>query len=108
MTKDELIKGIRMDLEKNNKLIGDLEVIKCLSIKEIKRIKNNYLYGYMDSMDIAVFKGRNKDILEVYNVDNEIDFNLMTFKEYCKLYDDEERNNNFEEEYKSILEQYYN
>lgn len=54
-----------------------------ISKKEFKRVLDNFFF---DSGDIEI-KIRNKDyILETYRVDNEVDFMLLTKKEYENRY----------------------
>lgn len=57
--------------------------IEKLSVVELQKVLNNMEFG---SGDIGV-KIRRKDyIVEVYHVDNEVDFNLMEPKEYAQTY----------------------
>jgi hypothetical protein len=57
--------------------------IEKLPNEELGKILNNLEYG---SSDIGVTIDRNEYVVEIFHVDNEIDFKLITTKEYAKTY----------------------
>jgi hypothetical protein len=57
--------------------------IEKLSKEELEKILDNIEYG---STDIGVTIGKNDYVVEIYHVDNEVDFNLITTKEYALTY----------------------
>ena len=105
MTKKELMKNIRLELEKEYDCVGDVEVLSKFTIKEINRVYNEYFKIYIDSCNIVLTKNKSYYILEIFNVENELDFNLETLESYCYKHDAYVED--FEVDIKSI-KKYYN
>jgi hypothetical protein len=57
--------------------------IEKLSNEDMLKILDNMEYG---STDIGVTIGKNDYVVEIYHVDNEVDLNLITTKEYALTY----------------------
>jgi hypothetical protein len=57
--------------------------IEKLSKEGMAKILDNIEYG---STDIGVTIGENDCVVEIYHVDNEVDFNLITTREYALTY----------------------
>jgi hypothetical protein len=57
--------------------------IEKLSKEELGKVLDNIEYG---STDIGITIDRNEYVVEIYHVDNEVDINLITTKEYAKTY----------------------
>jgi hypothetical protein len=57
--------------------------IEKLSREELHKIIDNIEFG---STDIGVTIDKNKYIVEIYHVDNEVDLKIITPKEYAKTY----------------------
>jgi hypothetical protein len=58
-------------------------IIEKLSKEELVKILDNIEYG---STDIGVTIGKNEFVVEVFYVDNEVDFQMITTKEYAITY----------------------
>lgn len=54
-----------------------------LTKPNLKKLLDNLEYG---STDVTISIKRRKHVVEVYHVDNEADFNVMTFAEYRNTY----------------------
>ena len=105
MTKQELVKNIRVELEKVYDEVGDIEVLTNFTIAEIKRINKEYFQNYIDSCNLVLIRNKVYYILEVYNVEGELDFNLETLKDYCYKHDTDKEE--FAEGIK-LIKKYYN
>jgi hypothetical protein len=57
--------------------------IEKLSKEGMSKILDNIEYG---STDIGVTIGENDYVVEIYHVDNEVDLNLITTREYALTY----------------------
>jgi hypothetical protein len=65
-------------------LLGTYETrIEKLSKEDMSKILENIEYG---STDIGVTIGENDYVVEIFHVDNEVDFNLITTREYALTY----------------------
>ena len=79
--KERIIK----ETKKYNYKLGcyDLEIEK-LNPSNLKKVLDIIKYG--DSTDVAVFINRKKYIVEISVVDNEVDLQVLTLKEYENRY----------------------
>jgi hypothetical protein len=57
--------------------------IDQLQKEELSKILDNIEYG---NTDIGVTIDKDKFVLEIFHVDNEVDFNILTPKEYTATY----------------------
>ena len=75
---------IKNELEKEGLKLGIYDKkIDRLSKHSIDSILENMLFG---STDILVSDSGEKYIVEVYHVDNEVDFKIKTYDDYIQLY----------------------
>ena len=81
MNKEKIIKQI----EKEGFKFGcyDLEIEK-LNPSNLKKVLDVVKYG--ESTDVPVFINRRKHIIEVSVVDNEVDLQILTLKDYENRY----------------------